>query len=189
MSISAISSNAYWLTGNVKAAEKQGSTDAIATDSSATASVTSNSATKVAASTGQYIPISSAVLTAQEVGADVTGQLSDYATTTLPEGVTLLTFPPMADEEAMRSQLEEAANNEARKNNPFHDVELPPGSIGLSQEHLPNIDLGGKMLAVTFPEGTQRIDVAQTASQITQDADGSIRVPAGLKWQLISPLT
>lgn len=92
-----------------------------------------------------------------------------------------------ADTYQMHAQAEAAAHAEALRNNPFHDVELPPGSVALFQEHLPNIDLGGRMLAVTYPANIQRIDVTQLTSQITQDAKGNIHVPKGLSYQLIEP--
>lgn len=117
-----------------------------------------------------------------------THSLAELAGTKVSEKLLLRQMPEQTiNEDALRAELEAKMNAEARKNNPFHDVVLPENSMGLFQEHLPNIDLGGKMLAITFPAGTQRIDVAQTASQITQDARGNIIVPAGLKYQLIEP--
>lgn len=110
------------------------------------------------------MPISASLLVAQEI-------ISSDAT----------------DGETSRIQMENSMHEEALRNNPFHDVILPPGSVGLFQEHLPNIDLAGNMLGVTLPEGTQRIDVKDVASRITQDADGTIHAPEGWEVRLIAP--
>lgn len=188
MSITSISSNYHWLSSRAAVLQSNTADAATTQPTEAPASTITAKATQVVATaskqpiTGQYMLSGSTLFAAQAAG-----QLSDIATTQLPDGVKLQQFSESIDPEAMRSQVEAARNAEARASNPFHDVQLPEGSIGLFQEHLPNIDLGGKMLAITFPSGTQRIDVAETASKITQDAKGNIIVPAGLKYQLIAP--